>query len=905
MFRSRSKLRTVVILLLLIIIGYWQVSLLIYGLKWDLIDVVLPFRYYFSECIHSGFFPFWDPYQQTGTPFYADLQAPTYYPELLITSLLGGYGVYTMHVLFIVYLLIASIGMYRLANYFHNSKNASLFAAISYVFCGYIVGHGQHFFLLVGSAWIPFVILSYIKLNQNPKNIDVIKTGCFLFLMLTGAYQALSIALFYLLILIFIYNIIYSVVIKNQKQALQILKANFFLSILVSILCLPLIISTLDIIHSVGRLEEGITLQKTLSNGQPFSTFLSFIVPFTTLKNSEFFGHNDASMINHYIGIIPLIFFIVSLFRKHSALEYLLLGFGLIIFLMSFNFLSLREIMYKHVPLMDRFLYSAYIRVFGLLGMILFAAGFFGYFEKNFEKSKKSVISVTSIFIIGLICLIIISFSNTSIQEFKQLFSVKSIESILNNMSFYQNMLVSAFINMLILSGFLIAIVFKKLNKYLTTISLVLLFGEVFFAAQLNMYRTVIDMQYNPCKMQKDLNLCPKGFPIPINDKIIFNNKQHSFFAPFWRNTYIFTKQISFDSFSSFELKTYSELDDTFPDFRNIILDNHLFYFSDTISSIKTFLSNSDSVNMLSKLLFFNDSDYAKLSEYEVKTDSTDSIKILVFNPNRVYVRTNTKYDQFFTMLQTNYPGWNAFIDNEKIPVYTSNFNYRTILLPKGEHLIRYEYKNNKILILYLISNGVFFICFLFLIGYWLKKKNTNKKTYLFVPLAVSGLLICLFLYNLVNGKRESVSIQDYYRARFNQNELVFKKELSFEENQSNYDSLNVFSGNKSFVVDSNIETVPFVRLEQKDRKIKKGTLVVSAKIYADNYSKAILASEINGKWHALKIEKQIEGLNRWNEILYLRSIPKMKEGEVLNVYLWNLNKSEFLLDDVSIKLYK
>ena len=110
-----KKSKPYLVLLLLIIIGYWQISFFVFSFKWDMIDVVFPFRYYFSECISAGYFPFWNPYLQTGVPFFSDLQAPTYYPELLIISLFGGYGLGTMHFLFVLYLFIAASGMYRLS----------------------------------------------------------------------------------------------------------------------------------------------------------------------------------------------------------------------------------------------------------------------------------------------------------------------------------------------------------------------------------------------------------------------------------------------------------------------------------------------------------------------------------------------------------------------------------------------------------------------------------------------------------------------------------------------------------------------------------------------------------------------------------------------------------------------
>jgi hypothetical protein len=122
------------------------------------------------------------------------------------------------------------------------------------------------------------------------------------------------------------------------------------------------------------------------------------------------------------------------------------------------------------------------------------------------------------------------------------------------------------------------------------------------------MNTTVIDMKHTPENMQRDLNLCPESFPVPIDDKIIFNDQEHAFFSPFWRNTYIFTKQVSFDAFSSFKLDTYSELDDKNVNLKNSVLNNHLFYFSDTILPLNDF---SDRIaNPSPKLLYLSKQEY-------------------------------------------------------------------------------------------------------------------------------------------------------------------------------------------------------------------------------------------------------------------------------------------------------
>jgi len=737
------------ILLLVVILGYWQISFLYYGLKWDFIDVVFPFRFYFSESIQSGYFPFWNPYLQTGTPFFADLQVPTFYPELIVTSVFSGYGIYAMHFLFIAYSFVAATGMYKLSFYFNNSPAASLLAGIAYGLSGFFVGHGQHLFLLVGTAWIPFVIVSYLKLNRERRFIDILKTAIFVFLMISGAYQALSFALMYLMLLLFIYFILNEIQQKNRKKIFEIIKVNLILLLIVILFSLPLIVSTLEILTSVDRFENGISLIQTCSNGQNFKSIISFVLPFSTLKYSEFFGGIDQSMLNHYFGLIALLFFMAAMFKKRTKLEYLFLGFGLIIFASSFSFIPVREFMFKYIPLMNLFKYAAFIRVFGLLAFILIGANYFAYFQKNFETERKKLAVLTLVVLSGLFALIAYSAGKVSINDFKEVFGQNSFFEIVEKMSFYQHVLLQAIIQVIVLFVFLLILRFyKNINHPSFWISTVFIL-EIVVATQLNISFTVGDSESKPYKMKRDLSLFPEKFPIPTDSKIIFNDRNHASFAPFWRNTYNFSKQITFNSFSSFKLKSYSKLADDYPNLKEAVLNNHLFYFSDTIFSIKQFADSCLNPQRSSKYLYFSDSDFKLLSTKNVITNSTDSVAIIEFSPNKVKITTHTQNDQFLTMLQTNFKGWSALIDNKSTPIYTSNFNYRTIFLPKGEHTVLFEYRNKKIVVLYILSNILFFLTLAFLLWNSLRKRNLSNKVSIFT-LAILVLITLFFIIKRV-----------------------------------------------------------------------------------------------------------------------------------------------------------
>lgn len=903
-----KKTNPYLILFLLVIIGFWQVAFFAYALKWDVIDVVFPFRYFFSECIQSGNFPFWNPYQHTGTPFFSDLQAPTYYPELLFISLIGGYNVYIMHILFALYLYIAAIGMYKLSYYFNKSLFASLVAGLAYSLSGYVVGHGQHFFLLVGTAWIPYIILFYIKLNQERKPIDALKAGIYIFLMITGSYQALSIALFYLIALIFLYFIILASVKKHIKLILEIVKVNVLLLIVVLLFSIPLIVSTLEIMNSVERLGEGVSLTKTLGFGQSSKSILSFLVPFSTLKNPEFFGGADASMTNHFFGIIPLVFFVAALFRKRSVLEYIILGFGLIIMAMSFKSLPIREFMYLHIPFMNLFLSAAYIRVFGLFAFILISANYIAHFVKNMRKEKNKIVAIALAFLSILLFLIIYSIEKNTINDFIQLLHFNSYQVLVKNLTFHQHVLLQAVFQFAIVSLFILIIIYYKRLKSPVYWIVILFSLEIVVATQLNMNATVVDTSSKPYRMQKDLSLCPDKFPIPINDKIILNDQQHAFFKPFWRNTYIFTKQVSSQSFSSFELSSFSKLDDDYPKLKDAVLNNHLFYFSDKILPLKHFSDSSINIQNNNKYLYLSDEDFSALSDKTVAIDNLDKISILEFLPNAVKIETNTQNDQFLTMLQTNFKGWKAFIDNKYTPIYTSNFNYRTIFLPKGNHIVRYEYKNRRLLILYIISNAFFIFCVLFLLGYWLHKKSFKRRYVFFIPLVVLFMFILLSI-KCMTYKNSNLGTHQVYSNRWSTKNAIISYKKNFENELIGCDSVKGFTDKNCFNVDSNIEFLPIANFVNEDQKLNSSTMVVTTNIFPKSYSQALIVSELirtnqPSEWHATKLEKQIENLNQWNDIIYQRNFYNLNEKDSIKVYLWNPKKSEFRIDNIIVDFY-
>lgn len=903
-----KRFKPYIILFLVVIFGYWQISFLASSLKWDLIDVVFPFRFYFSECIQSGYFPFWNPYLQTGTPFFADLQAPTFYPELLYTSLFSGYSIYTMHFWFVLYVFIAAAGMYRLSFYFNKNQLASIVAGIAYSFSGFIIGHGQHFFLLVGAAWIPHIVINYIQLSENRTFFNTIKTAIVVFLMVSGAYQALSFSLMYLIILIFFYFLIREIRAKNYAVVKELFLWNLLLFLLVVLFSLPLIISTIEILTSVDRLAGGVNLEKALNNGLSLKSVISFVLPFSTLNYDEFFGGADISMRNHYFGLIPLLFFIAGLATKRTKIEYLILAFGVFIFASSFAFLPVREFMFRYVPFMNLFKYAAYISVFGSLAFILLAANFLANVQLHFKIEKKKILFVGILLLCGLLFLISYSIGKITAEEYEMLASHKSISGWLNNMTFYQRVLGQSVFQFIVVTLFLLIIFYHKKLKYPFRLIFVLFVVEMLVASQLNIVFTVTDSNYKPFKMKNDLALSPEGFPTPVNGKVVFNDNMHESFQPFWRNTYVFTKQVSFNAFSSFELNSFNKLDDDYPNLKNAVLNNHLFYFSDTIFPLEHFADSLIDKQKDAAHLYFSDADFKTLSAKNGSIDSTATIKITQFSPNKVIVETDSKTDQFLTMLQTNFKGWKAFIDNTNTPIYTSNFNYRTIFLPKGTHSVRFEYSNNKVLVLYILSNICFLFSVLLLIGIVVRNSNLPGKTFVFIPLVLL-MLIAFFVLKRLAVSDKNHTTNEVLAERWANKTSVFQFKKDFETEPDKKTSEDSILYKPGFKINPEMEYFPITEFPVDNKMCGAGTLVVTAKVFSDKYPEALVVSDVTGSnvpdtWHASKIERQMEQPGQWNDLIYCRNFYELNENDTIKVFIWNLNKTGFEIDNITVDFY-
>jgi len=66
-------------------------------------------------------------------------------------------------------------------------------------------------------------------------------------------------------------------------------------------------------------------------------------------------------------------------------------------------------------------------------------------------------------------------------------------------------------------------------------------------------------------------------------------------------------------------------------------------------------------------------------------------VSISYYSPNKVTIKTSTDADSFLVLTDSYYRTWNAKIDGKNAKVYITDFDFRGVELPKGNHIVEFE----------------------------------------------------------------------------------------------------------------------------------------------------------------------------------------------------------------------
>lgn len=660
----------------------------------DVLHLNLPFKHILSESLKNRQWPLWTPYLSSGFPILAEGQMGTFYmPNLILFRFLPVILAYNFN-LILSYIFIFT-GTYLFIRSFYFSRITSLFAGIIFTFSGFFSVHLNHFNLLQTASLLPLLFWASRRLFLHPgmKNIILfafiqsqqIFAGHFyiVFISLTGIYT------FYFLLQIFT---------PGDKKIRHLLKRFLYLSTALSfsfILSAVQLLPTRELMQLSAR-SGGLDIDTVTSYPYPFRHLRTFFYPYAYGDPAKgtyppisdewgIFWENTA-----YVGILPLILAFFSFFSFRSKET----RTGLMLLLFS---ILLAAGKYSPIYFLFSFPPFNYFRVPSkFLVLTAFSICFLASF--TFEKIIKRIDKIGKLKYI----IIIIIFLFLLADEYRFSYNYPPLSP-----SFWWTEIPQS------------ALLLANEEGRITTIGAASDWNGIFIKngwQDLNPYRhfrNSLYPNYNAMYSvsQTDINT---GGLIPR------------------RNSYLmgFTKNIQFDEIdltasisavarnalalsgskymiTSYDIndRQFSKIKTVYPSpesnlhpihvYRNekVYPRSYISYQTQTVRSVEDIYKELNKEDFLIENKVLVEEDNILVPS---KIKGKGFTRIVSQNSQFLEFEASTNVPGIFTVSDSNYPGWVAYLDGESVPVFYVNLVARGIRLPEGIHRISFRFESES-----------------------------------------------------------------------------------------------------------------------------------------------------------------------------------------------------------------
>jgi hypothetical protein len=673
----------------------------------------------------NGSLPLWNPYNFSGTPLLANFQSAAFYPFNFLLFLLP--FSFSWSILILLQPLLAGVFLYLYLDNLKLKKTASLLGSITYSFCGFFVAWMEWGTIVSTALWLPLILLATDKIFNNFK-INSIKNKTlfgwsFIFLLsLVSSFFAGHLQTFFYL---FLFVLLY-ILSKFILSGVNLKKLGYFLGLL-SIFLILTFIQWYPTIKFILLSAREIDLNWQAPGWFiPWQNLTQFVVPdfFGNPTTLNYWGIWNYGEFIGYVGIFPIIMSLFALFFRKDK-KTLFFGMALFIALIF----SLPTIFAK-IPFEFKLPFVASSQPTRLLFVIDFslsvlAAFGLDYFMKEKRGVKYIVFFVSSVFI--FLWLYILLSLNPSSLQYKNLLVSR------------QNLIFPTLILILVvLCISFILLLPKKIKNYEKIIYVTIL---------LLITISTVDLIRFGWKFEPFTN---KEYLFPNTSVITFLQSQKDTFRIMSTDSRVFPPNFSImyklqtlDGYDPLYIQRYGELmaaigrnspninppfgfnriitpqDPTSPmmdllgvkyilslnDLRNqklkeVFTDGDTRIYENINSFQRAFFvkntlvvnSKQEAINTLFNLSGFLDKE-AIVEGLNKKTSNSwqvGKITFLKYKENQILIKTLNQGTGFLVLTDSFYPTWNAKIDGKKTKIYLTDFNFRGIIVPKGEHTIEF-----------------------------------------------------------------------------------------------------------------------------------------------------------------------------------------------------------------------
>lgn len=700
-------------------------------LIWDVADYSYPFMAYAGHFFRLGVVPLWNSFLFNGYPSFADPQTQTFYPINLALSLISDFSPRVVYLQIIFHFFLAGLFMYALCLRFGYPMFASLIAAISYMFSGYMVGHFSHLLLDV-MAWLPITVLALDAALKHRGPFWIVAGGLVIGVMiLSGQSQAIFYAVFALG-----FHWVYRTAMEYQmtRRVRGIVSNTGVLVVMLSLgvlVAMVQLLPTAEFISQSNRSEVRSLVSAGF--GIHVENLFTLVMPnYFGGISGEYWAKLDITQQNLYMGVAPLFLASLVLLYRRTAWTLYTGGIALLCLLISMGTNTpVFAFFYNIVPGFDYFRNAAhFLFVFHFYLALLAAEGATILFGEKLPGRTLMIYTVLFVVVVGVLYLMLpqpphsiaaVSSRNATqgVIWFAGLFAVLSLvvamSQIWRNAKFVKAFLVIlVFIDVWLVSGSSVTLgersapdIFEQQGELAERIKRDAGFTDtdvIYHSDSLNLEKRYL----SDGLFRVYVHPPERPYRVP-DDQVLYN--------ALGQNRSILHRLFVVDGYSPVVLKRHQELSQfvgghsliRYLELSNVRYDVTVNKRKNDVKELGKFLPRAlivgnaetimDQHAILARLSDPSFDPYttilleAQQHPFDDRGPIQSRVDFLTYEPNIIEMDTVSDQNGYLLLNETYYPGWNAFVDGEESPVYRANYEFKAIALPSGSHRVRFVFR--------------------------------------------------------------------------------------------------------------------------------------------------------------------------------------------------------------------
>lgn len=684
----------------------------------------IPWRKIVIDQWKQGMIPSWNPYNFSGTPLIANIQAAVFYPLNIFFMVFPFVDAWSLFI--IVQPMLAGLFMYWFLRSLGIKPVASLIGAVSWSFSGFNVAWLTWGTIGHVALWLPLTLLSVDKLFSVRAVVEkktvwsVIFVLSFVFQFFAGHSQ---ISLYFMFIIAgYAATRIYYA--KDWKKLLILLLLLLsMVALLTAVQWMPLI----DWIRQSSRVLESADWHK---EGWfiPWAHLAQFVSPdfFGNPTTLNYWGQWNYGEFVGYIGIIPLVFVVLTLLSGIEKSYRYWMGILAIAFIFAFPTPVAMMPFLLNIPVLSAIQPTRLLFVIDFALVVLAAYGFQLFFDHT--KGRRWMWSIGTVGMIFVILWAIPLASRAGLLDpGLQRFSAVSIRNLI--------------LPTVLFLGFAVTLIIYRRFMHIAKLGRIVQLG-VLMLVVLDLFRfawkftpftdrkyffpetNVISFLKNQKQPMRIMSLDKRIMPpntasyfgiesLEGYDPIISSRYEELMAAvargkpditePFGFNRIITLESLRSPLLPMLNVQYVLSLSDlSEPYLRNVFTEGETRVYEDTrafprvwaVEQVSGIRGKQESIHALYKASDLRREAIVEgdISILPVPMRSDESVSLAKYQPNAMHIATSFSVPRFVVVSNTYNQGWTAAIDGNKTKIYRTNYAFQGIVVPQGKHSVTFSY---------------------------------------------------------------------------------------------------------------------------------------------------------------------------------------------------------------------